>query len=85
MPQFEVWAGGRFLGRVDFAWPEHRVVLEYDGFWHAENRQFLRDRRRLNGLVSDGWTVLHATAADLEDDEAFARLVVLIRISLATN
>ncbi|GAA3395852.1 DUF559 domain-containing protein [Cryptosporangium minutisporangium] len=85
VPQFEVWAGGTFLGRVDFAWPEHRVVLEYDGFWHAEKRQFLRDRRRLNGLVSDGWTVLHATAADLEDDEAFARLVALIRISLATN
>jgi hypothetical protein len=80
--QFEIWRGGVFLGRVDFAWPEHRVALEYDGVWHAERAQLRRDRRRLNRLVSDGWTVLHVTSADLASDEAFGRLVGLIRAAL---
>jgi hypothetical protein len=27
--------GGR-IARVDFAWPERKVALEYDGLWHAD-------------------------------------------------
>src|SRR5262249_6479637 len=30
--QWEAWdVGGRLIGRVDFAWPERRVVGEFDG------------------------------------------------------
>lgn len=29
--QWEVWHRGVLLGRVDFAWPESRVVAEFDG------------------------------------------------------
>ncbi len=36
IPQFEVRLNGRFVARVDFAWPDCRVILEYDGAHHAD-------------------------------------------------
>jgi very-short-patch-repair endonuclease len=70
---------GRLLARVDFAWPELRVALEYDGLWHAEAGQFRRDRQRLNRLHAAGWLVLFVTAADLHrPDEILARLWQLV-------
>lgn len=67
IPQFEVRLAGRFVARVDFAWPERMVILEYDGGHHADQLQMRRDRSRLNDLVTAGWVVLHATASDLHD------------------
>ena len=61
---------GRFVARVDFAWPEHKVAVEYDGLWHAEAGQFARDRQRLNRLQAAGWRVVFVTAADLRHPEA---------------
>ncbi|SDP22463.1 T/G mismatch-specific endonuclease [Klenkia soli] len=63
-------AGGRFVARVDFAWPERRVALEYDGAWHGEPGQLARDRRRLDALADAGWRVTFATAADRRDPTA---------------
>jgi hypothetical protein len=63
--QYRVVHEGRFVARVDFGWPEHRVALEYDGAWHGEKRQFARDRRRLNRLRAAGWRVVFVTADDL--------------------
>ena len=57
----------RFVARVDFAWPELRVALEYDGTWHGAPQQVGKDRRRLNALTAAGWTVVFVTAADLAD------------------
>ena len=73
--QFRVLHGGRFVARVDFAWPDHKVALEYDGLWHGEPGQFARDRRRLNELREAGWSVVFVTAADLRDPaELIARI-----------
>lgn len=72
-------ARGGFVGRVDLAFPEQRVAVEYDGAWHGEPGQFARDRRRLNALQACGWRVLHVTAADLHHPEALlARLRALL-------
>ena len=71
--------GGEFLARVDLAYPDVRVAVEYDGAWHAGDRQFVRDRRRLNQLTAAGWAVLHVTAADLRDP---AQLVQRVRALL---
>ena len=30
VPQYEVWPGGAFIGRVDLAYPEARIAIEYD-------------------------------------------------------
>ncbi|MGY1753182.1 endonuclease domain-containing protein [Blastococcus sp. SYSU D01042] len=79
VPQFVVHdAAGRFVARVDLAYPELCLAVEYDGAWHAEDGQFARDRRRLNRLVAAGWVVLHVTAADLRrPDQLVARLHAL--------
>jgi very-short-patch-repair endonuclease len=76
VPQFTVrGSDGAFLARVDFAYPDLRIAIEYDGVWHADRDQLRRDRRRLNGLVAEGWAVLHLTAADLRDPEGIVRRV----------
>jgi hypothetical protein len=61
-------AAAEFLARVDLAWPQRRVAVEYDGEWHADAAQLRRDRRRLNRLTAAGWTVLHVTADRLQHD-----------------
>ena len=72
-------ARGRFVARVDLAFPGQRVAVEYDGAWHAAPGQFARDRRRLNALQAAGWRVLHVTAADLHHPElVIARLRALL-------
>jgi very-short-patch-repair endonuclease len=77
--QFRVVVGDAVVARVDFAWPERKVAVEYDGLWHADDRQFARDRRRLNLLREAGWTVVFVTAADLHrPDELIARLVAAL-------
>ncbi|MGY1697622.1 endonuclease domain-containing protein [Geodermatophilus sp. SYSU D00814] len=63
--QYEVRSGGRFVARVDFAWPERRLALEYDGAWHGAPDQLPRDRRRLNGLMAAGWRAHFVTRGDL--------------------
>jgi hypothetical protein len=81
VPQHEVFHGGEFLGRVDLAWPEARVAVEYDGQWHASAEQLHRDRRRLNRLIAAGWTVLHVTSERLRDD--FPGFVAELKTALA--
>ncbi|MCA0146433.1 type IV toxin-antitoxin system AbiEi family antitoxin [Blastococcus sp. LR1] len=71
---------GAFVARVDFAWPDRRVAVEYEGIWHGEAQQVARDRRRLNALTAAGWTVVFVTAADLRDP---ATLVARVAAALA--
>jgi hypothetical protein len=55
----------RFLGQVDLAWPDQRVLVEFDGNVHRERRVFVDDLRRQNGLVLAGWKLLRFTSADV--------------------
>lgn len=80
--QYDVRHDGRFAARVDFAWPDHKLALEYDGLWHAEAGQFAKDRQRLNKLRAAGWQVIHVTAVDLHRPE---RLLTLIAQALAST
>jgi hypothetical protein len=73
--QYVVKHRGRFVARVDFAWPQCRLALEHDGQWHADPGQFARDRERLNRLTAAGWRVVFATAGDVHRPAALlARL-----------
>jgi hypothetical protein len=56
---------GRFLAFVDMAWPERRVLVEFDGDVHRERRVFVKDLRRQNGIVLAGWQVLRFSSADV--------------------
>ena len=54
------------IGRVDFAWPEQRLVVEVDGFaFHSDRVAYRSDRRRGNALVLAGWRVLRFTWEDV--------------------
>jgi very-short-patch-repair endonuclease len=78
-PQYTVRDAGHVMARVDLAFPELRIAIEYDGAWHAEPGQFVKDRQRLNRLVAAGWRVIHVTAADLRDPDALiARIRALV-------
>ena len=77
--QYEVRRAGRFVARVDFAWPEQRVAVEYDGLWHGDPAQFARDRQRLNRLTAAGWRVVFVTAGDLRRPrEVIARIAAAL-------
>jgi very-short-patch-repair endonuclease len=69
-PQFVVVEEGEFLGRVDLAWPEQRLIVEYEGAHHFDGLQILRDDRRYERLIAAGWRVIRLSAADLRDMDA---------------
>jgi hypothetical protein len=52
--------------RVDFAWPDQHVAVEYDGFdYHSDPRDFRRDRQKRAALREVGWTLLSIVADDV--------------------
>lgn len=64
--QHVVRVGRDLIGRVDFAWPEQRLVVEVDGFaFHADRSTYRNDRRRGNALVLAGWRVLRFSWEDV--------------------
>jgi hypothetical protein len=79
--QFVVRDAVGFVARVDLAWPEAKVAVEYEGAWHGESpQQVAADRRRLYRLTAAGWTVVFVTAADLHHPEQLvARIAVEVR------
>jgi hypothetical protein len=77
--QYEVPRAGRRPLRLDFAWPERRLALEYDGQWHGDPGQLGKDRRRWNELGDAGWRIVFATAVDVHRPaELIARLGALL-------
>lgn len=68
--QHEVYdTAGRFVARLDLAYPGDRVGLEMNGFrWHATPLAYARDQERLRRLAALGWLVLPATPLDLAGD-----------------
>ena len=58
---------GRFVARVDFYWPQARLVVEFDGWDSHMGRRdlFASERRKHNLLVADGVLVLRFTAEDI--------------------
>jgi hypothetical protein len=82
VPQFVVIEAGEFLGRVDLAWPDARLVVEYEGAHHFEGIHISRDDDRYRLLVAAGWRVIRLSAADLRDMDA---VVARIREALAAE
>jgi hypothetical protein len=56
---------GEWLARADLAWPERRLIVEYDGLVHLDETQRRRDAARRNLLQARGWRVITLTADDL--------------------
>lgn len=71
---------GAFVARVDLAWPEQRLVVEYDGEHHLQRRQRVADLRRREALELAGWTVVVLMAEDVFGDPAGAVARVAARL-----
>ena len=61
----DIVVDGEWLARADLAWPEARLIVEYDGLVHLEERQRRYDASRRNLLQAHGWRVITITADDL--------------------
>lgn len=83
VPQYPIRLPSGLTVHPDAAWPEYQVAAEYDGLWHADDRAFHRDRRRLNELLAAGWLVFHATSRRL--DRGFSGFVREIRDGLISR
>jgi very-short-patch-repair endonuclease len=69
---------GRY--EADFLWPEHKLIVEVDGYaTHGHRRAFEQDRRRNANLIAAGYTVMQITYRQLTDEP----LAVAARIAAA--
>ena len=73
---------GRQIGFGDMAWPDRKVLVEFDGDVHRERRVFVSDLRRQNRLVLEGWIVLRFSSADVlgRPDEVVAAVRRALRL-----
>ncbi|MDH3498488.1 MAG: DUF559 domain-containing protein [Acidimicrobiia bacterium] len=64
-------------GRVDFAYPEHRLIIEADGrAWHTTAEAFDTDRMRDNHAQIAGWRVIRITYRMLVDSPDEVRSLI---------
>jgi len=90
VPQYEIVVQGRVIARLDLAWPEPGVWLEFDGKekyvrflrpGESSVDAVLREKRREDRVREiTGWRCIRVTWADLSDPQ---RLVGRIRAALA--
>jgi hypothetical protein len=70
--QLSIRGSRGWIGRVDFAWPDHKVLLECDGYeFHAARDRFQADRRRWSALAAAGWQLVVVTWFDVTRDPAY--------------
>ncbi|CQD05575.1 hypothetical protein A5731_24980 [Mycolicibacterium conceptionense] len=75
--QYEVIDGNGDVRRLDFAWPQDKVAVEYDSLdWHGNPDALNNDRRRTAALRDVGWTVISIVFDDVRhrDGEMVARI-----------
>jgi hypothetical protein len=72
VPQYVVRTpSGAFVGCVDYAYPDEKVAIEFDGYEkHSSRRQWEGDRVRQNRLVALGWYPLRVTSEQIDRSEA---------------
>ncbi|ANW63703.1 hypothetical protein BCA37_08905 [Mycobacterium sp. djl-10] len=64
--QYEIFDRRGKLWRVDFAWPQQLLAVEYDGYdWHSGPDDFTKDRQKRAALIELGWSVMSIVADDV--------------------
>ena len=67
VPQLRLKVDGKSR-RLDLAYPELKIAIEYDGWeYHSQRSAFDADRVRGNELEIVGWTVLRFTSTSSDD------------------
>jgi very-short-patch-repair endonuclease len=80
--QHEVWDGGHFVARVDLAYPDVRIAIEYDSDeFHTGRVAADRDRSRRHLLLAAGWLTIDVGAADLRRGAAGACAAIAAALS----
>ncbi|WP_370969679.1 endonuclease domain-containing protein [Amycolatopsis sp. cg9] len=65
-PQVQVFdEQGMFAGRLDLAFSEQKLAVEYDGDWHRDGDQPRRDEARRAAIRALGWDFVIVTKAEL--------------------
>jgi len=68
VPQYEVWNGDRFIGRVDAAYPDAKVALEYQSIeHHTGGVALIADNNRWRLFDRIGWKLIGVTIEDLRN------------------
>ncbi len=68
--------------KVDLHWPQHKLIVEVDGFqFHSSRQAFEEDRRRDQILTAAGYTVIRITWLQLTDEPY--RVIAAIAQALA--
>lgn len=83
--QHRVIDKGRFVARLDFAYPGEKVAIEAQSFrWHSGRREWARDQKKKRALEALGWKVLEVVEEDFIRDSAIleARIAGLLSVSL---
>ena len=69
--QYEIIDRTGQLWRVDFAWPDEKVAVEYDSMeWHANPTAWKRDRIKAARLADCGWTLVPVVVDDVRAHSA---------------
>lgn len=64
--QYEIVDRDGRLWRVDFAWPDQLLAVEYDGYdWHSGPDDFTKDRQKRAALHELGWTAMSIVSDDV--------------------
>lgn len=62
--------------RLDFAHPESRVAIEFEGYGHQKDNRYKSDLDKYNALAFEGWALFRCTKAMVEKDaERLCRMV----------
>ena len=70
-----------FLGRVDLYYPDHRLIIEFDGGTHRNT--LAADNRRQNRLIEAGYRLLRFTASDVFGDPT--SVVAIVRRAVGAS
>lgn len=66
IPQHEVWRGSLCLGRVDAAYPDEKIAIEYDSDeFHTGRGPTKHDRARRHELIAASWLPIDVGPTDL--------------------
>lgn len=67
---------------ADMAYPDLKIIIEYDGRHHAS--RWLADSKRREALEDEGWLYIQVTAENLRDEDSHRELAerVAQRVSL---
>jgi hypothetical protein len=77
VPQYEIREGNAFVARVDAAYPEWRIGIDYQSdAYHSGLRASERDNDRRLRIIAAAWLPIEATLPDVRSGGARLRAAI---------